>query len=116
MARHIGRHIHRGSDCRLWRIRNRQDLFRGWLARGMESADIVSPTYVFFHVYPGKIPLAHIDAYRLEGLSEEEIALTGIEDCFAAGNVALSSGRVLSTLGCRRARWSCIWNVVLLRY
>ena len=47
---------------------------------------IVSPTYVFFRIYPGQVPLAHIDAYRLEGLSEEEIALTGIEDCFATSN------------------------------
>ena len=32
--------------------------------------------------YQGRLPFCHIDAYRLEGLTEEEISLTGIADCF----------------------------------
>ena len=57
--------------------------FASGLARGMNIDDpIISPTYIFFNIYQGETPFAHIDAYRLEGLSEEEIALTGIEECF----------------------------------
>ena len=90
LARHIGRHIPPGAVIAAYgELGTGKTCFAAGLARGMGIGEtIVSPTYVFFRIYPGKIPLAHIDAYRLEGLSEEEIALTGIEDCFAAGNVA----------------------------
>lgn len=48
---------------------------------GVED-DVVSPTYIFFNEYQGRVPFCHIDAYRLEGLEEEELALTGLDDCF----------------------------------
>jgi len=40
------------------------------IAKGLEvpfSYPITSPTFTFVHEYPGRIPLYHIDLYRLEG-------------------------------------------------
>lgn len=58
-------------------------VFAAGLAAGLGVSDTVtSPTYIFFNEYQGRLPFCHIDAYRLEGLTEEEISLTGIADCF----------------------------------
>ncbi len=36
------------------------------LARGMESSEPVSsPTFVIMHIYEGRLPIYHFDAYRL---------------------------------------------------
>ena len=41
------------------------------LTRGIGSAlgitDVSSPTFVISRIYPGRIPLVHVDAYRLMG-------------------------------------------------
>lgn len=90
IARRLGRHVPAGTVIAAYgELGTGKTCFAAGLARGLGLDDIViSPTYVFFRLYPGSsIPFAHIDAYRLEGLSEEEIALTGIEDCFAKENV-----------------------------
>ena len=92
-ARHIGRHIPPGAVIAAYGdFRNRQDLFRGRTGAGYGNRrDHRQPRLCLFpHLSGGDPSGAHIDACRLEGLSEEEIALTGIEDCFAAGNVAFS--------------------------
>lgn len=88
VARRLGRHIPVGTVIAAYgELGMGKTCFAGGLARGMAIDDtVVSPTYIIFRLYPGVIPLAHIDAYRLEGLSEEEIAQTGIEDCFAPSN------------------------------
>jgi putative glutamine amidotransferase len=65
-------------------------VFAAGLARGLGVDEIItSPTYIYFQSYPGRQPFCHVDAYRLQGLSEEEIALTGVEECFARVNVTL---------------------------
>lgn len=90
IARRLGRHVPAGTVIAAYgELGMGKTCFATGLARGMGLEDVVvSPTYVFFRIYQGyKIPFAHIDAYRLEGLSEEEIALTGLEDCFAKENV-----------------------------
>lgn len=49
------------------------------LARGLdipESYYITSPTYSLIHEYPGRIPLFHIDLYRI--MSRDEIEGTGL--------------------------------------
>lgn len=49
------------------------------LARGLdvpESYYITSPTYSIIHEYPGRIPLFHIDLYRI--MSRGEIEGTGL--------------------------------------
>lgn len=49
------------------------------LARGLgvpENYYITSPTYSIIHEYPGRIPLFHIDLYRIRG--KDEIYETGL--------------------------------------
>ncbi|MDI6638081.1 MAG: tRNA (adenosine(37)-N6)-threonylcarbamoyltransferase complex ATPase subunit type 1 TsaE [Bacillota bacterium] len=49
---------------------------------------VVSPTFTIIHEHPGKVPLYHIDAYRLEGVPDAETV--GIEEClYGAGAVAI---------------------------
>lgn len=55
---------------------------------GVEE-EISSPTYIYFNRYQGRLPFYHVDAYRLEGREEEEIALIGIEECFRLDAVAV---------------------------
>ena len=58
-------------------------VFAAGLGKGLGVTEqVVSPTYIFFNEYAGRIGFCHIDAYRLEGLDEEELALTGLDDCF----------------------------------
>ena len=62
-------------------------VFAAGLATGLGVADqVTSPTFLFFHAYQGRLPFCHIDAYRLENLSQEEIALIGLDDCFRREN------------------------------
>lgn len=64
-------------------------LFAGALAQALGVTETVtSPTFIFFREYQGRIPFAHVDAYRLEGLEEEEIALTGVDDALTREKVA----------------------------
>lgn len=53
--------------------------FAQGLARGLgvpEGYDITSPTYTLINEYPGRLPLFHIDLYRLEdGFDAEMIGL-----------------------------------------
>lgn len=53
-----------------------QSVGRG--ARVAESCYITSPTYALLHEYPGRLPLYHLDLYRLG--SEEEIEELGFLD------------------------------------
>ncbi len=51
------------------------------LARGLEvpnGYDITSPTYTLVHEYPGRIPLVHIDLYRIHG--EMDAETIGLQD------------------------------------
>ncbi|MEK8022295.1 MAG: tRNA (adenosine(37)-N6)-threonylcarbamoyltransferase complex ATPase subunit type 1 TsaE [Candidatus Hydrogenedentota bacterium] len=58
-------------------------LVRG-IARGAGSEDHVSsPTYVIQHIYSGRIPVHHIDLYRLR--HHEDISDLGIDEALVAG-------------------------------
>ena len=85
LARRIGERLPAGTV-----IAARGDLgvgktvFAAGLGAGLGvSEPVVSPTYIFFNDYQGRLPFCHIDAYRLEGLEEEELALIGLDDCFS---------------------------------
>lgn len=55
------------------------------LARGLgvPDATVTSPTYVLQHVYRGgRLPLYHIDAYRLRG-GADEFEASGLNESFA---------------------------------
>lgn len=40
--------------------------------------DITSPTFSLLHEYPGRLPLYHMDFYRLQG--EDEVVELGVEE------------------------------------
>lgn len=53
------------------------------IARGLAVPDryyITSPSFTIFHEYPGKIPLYHMDLYRLSG--SDDIAEMGLDEFF----------------------------------
>ncbi len=37
------------------------------IGQALEIENITSPTFVISRIHPGKIPLVHVDAYRLQG-------------------------------------------------
>jgi tRNA threonylcarbamoyladenosine biosynthesis protein TsaE len=54
-------------------------------ALGVEGP-VTSPTFTIGQRYEGRLPVSHLDLYRLEGLDEEDPAL--LEDYLGAGSVA----------------------------
>ncbi|MCX7031968.1 MAG: tRNA (adenosine(37)-N6)-threonylcarbamoyltransferase complex ATPase subunit type 1 TsaE [Spirochaetes bacterium] len=58
------------------------------IARGLGIEDeIISPTYTIVADYPGRIPLAHVDLYRVEGATQ--IANLGLDDLLAGPGVTV---------------------------
>jgi len=53
---------------------------------GVES-EVTSPTFTLIHEYPGRLPLYHVDLYRLE--SEEEVLRIGIDDYMESDGVTV---------------------------
>jgi len=54
-------------------------LVRGIVAGlGAPAASVTSPTFLLVHEYQGRLPVVHIDLYRLQRL--EEIELIGLSD------------------------------------
>lgn len=61
------------------------------LARGLGVAgDVMSPTFQLVRLYPGPLPLAHADLYRLG--SSAELGDLGLDDLLDAGVVAIEWG------------------------
>ena len=57
------------------------------LARGLEVPDryyITSPSYTLVNEYPGRLPLFHLDLYRLTDLDFDDIGLHDILDTHSA--------------------------------
>jgi tRNA threonylcarbamoyladenosine biosynthesis protein TsaE len=58
------------------------------IARGLSvSEDVTSPTYTIVSEYTGKLPLYHMDAYRLGG--EEEFLSIGAEELLYGAGVCV---------------------------
>jgi tRNA threonylcarbamoyladenosine biosynthesis protein TsaE len=58
------------------------------IARGLGIEDeVISPTYTIVADYPGRIPLAHVDLYRVEGAAQ--IAGLGLDDLIAGPGVTV---------------------------
>ena len=56
---------------------------------GVEPEEVSSPSYTLVHEYRGgRVPLFHLDLYRLDS-PEEEVGALGIEEILAAGGVVL---------------------------
>lgn len=51
------------------------------------TAPVTSPTFTIGHLYPGRVPVAHLDLYRLADLGQEDPAL--LDDYVTERNVAL---------------------------
>ena len=60
------------------------------LAQGLEvpaAAAVASPSFTLIHEYPGRVPLAHIDLYRLENVTPE--MLPDLEEYLSGPRVAV---------------------------
>lgn len=58
------------------------------IARGLEVAEqVTSPTFILMRAYEGRLPLVHVDAYRLEHL--QEVIDLGLPEMLDDGAVAL---------------------------
>jgi len=58
-------------------------------ALGVLPEEVSSPSYTLVHEYKGgRVPLFHLDLYRLD-TPEEDVGALGIEDILAAGGVVL---------------------------
>ena len=60
------------------------------LAEGLGVEDprwVTSPTFVLVHEYPGRVPVYHIDAYRLSGPDDAEAL--GTDELFFGDGVAI---------------------------
>jgi tRNA threonylcarbamoyladenosine biosynthesis protein TsaE len=58
------------------------------LAKGMDVAEnvpVVSPTFTLINEYPGRIPLFHLDVYRLSG--PRDLEDMGYEEIFYGGGI-----------------------------
>jgi tRNA threonylcarbamoyladenosine biosynthesis protein TsaE len=50
------------------------------------TGDVASPTFTFWHRYPGPIPLEHLDLYRIDDPAEAREL--GLEDALAPDGIA----------------------------
>jgi tRNA threonylcarbamoyladenosine biosynthesis protein TsaE len=61
------------------------------IARGCGSpAPVASPTFQLVRVYPGRVQLAHVDLYRLDG--GDQMRDLGLEELLDAGAVVVEWG------------------------
>lgn len=56
-------------------------------ALGVDPAEVRSPTFTLVNIYPGRLPVYHIDLYRIE--KEEDLTELGLEECIGTDGVAL---------------------------
>ncbi|MBJ7448839.1 MAG: tRNA (adenosine(37)-N6)-threonylcarbamoyltransferase complex ATPase subunit type 1 TsaE [Parachlamydiales bacterium] len=52
---------------------------------GISEQEIVSPTYIYLHSYPGKTTVHHFDLYRLQ--DPEEFLAMGFDEMLEAGGI-----------------------------
>ena len=84
----LGQCIRKGIALRLTGdLGSGKTCFVQGLAQGLEVPDsyvVASPTYALINDYPGRLPLYHVDLYRLEGgLDADRIGLGEILDAEA---------------------------------
>lgn len=91
LGRRIGERIPAGTVIALsGDLGAGKTVFAAGVAAGLGISDTVtSPTYIFYNEYSGREQLCHIDAYRLEGLEDEEKSLIGLDDALAPHKVVL---------------------------
>src|SRR5688500_15515044 len=59
------------------------------VARGLgaDPAGVTSPTFTFLHVYEGRIPVYHLDLYRLE--TADQVRDLGVDEFIGGNGLAL---------------------------
>jgi tRNA threonylcarbamoyladenosine biosynthesis protein TsaE len=89
MGRLIGAILERGDIVALiGELGSGKTCLTQGLAKGMgvaENAPVVSPTFTLINEYPGKIPLFHLDVYRLSG--PRDLEDMGYEEVFYGGGI-----------------------------
>jgi tRNA threonylcarbamoyl adenosine modification protein YjeE len=79
------------------------------LARGLGlAAEVMSPTFQLVRLYPGPLPLAHVDLYRLADSSELDDL--GLEELLEDGVVAVEWGDRLQSCLAVRVRLEIVGN------
>lgn len=76
LANHLGKHLKAGTVITLeGNLGTGKTAFTKALAKSLQIKEAVtSPTFTIIKEYKGRLPLYHIDAYRLEN-SEEDLGL-----------------------------------------
>ncbi|HEV8229165.1 MAG TPA: tRNA (adenosine(37)-N6)-threonylcarbamoyltransferase complex ATPase subunit type 1 TsaE [Candidatus Limnocylindria bacterium] len=86
----IARLAHAGDVVALWGElgAGKTVLAKGIAAGlGIDASDVSSPTFVILHEhFGGRLPLFHLDLYRLEG---QDLGTTGWEETLDAGGVTV---------------------------
>ncbi|HJT19635.1 MAG TPA: tRNA (adenosine(37)-N6)-threonylcarbamoyltransferase complex ATPase subunit type 1 TsaE [Nitrospira sp.] len=88
LGRLIGRSLHGGETLALFGPlgSGKTALVRGIAAGlGAPPSDVSSPTFVLIHEYRGRLPLAHVDLYRLE--SPSDLESTGLTEYLSGPTV-----------------------------
>ncbi len=77
---------------------------------GVEDESLVcSPSFTLINVYTGRVPLYHVDLYRLEG--EEEIEGLGLEDYLGEGVMAVEWSEKMGRTFCEIKRLEVVIEV-----
>jgi tRNA threonylcarbamoyladenosine biosynthesis protein TsaE len=90
LGRAIGIALHGGESLALYGPlgSGKTALVRGIAAGlGATSGAVSSPTFVLLHEYRGRLPLAHVDLYRLN--SRKEVDSIGLDDYFSGSTVVV---------------------------
>ncbi len=86
----LGRHVRAGDLIALiGELGSGKTVFVGGLARGLgvdPAAHVSSPTFTIMHRYPGRLPLYHIDLYRID--TPEAFATVGLDDYLEGDGIA----------------------------
>ena len=86
----IGRHARAGDLIALiGELGSGKTVLVQGLARGLgvdQATYVSSPTFTIMHRYLGRLPLYHIDLYRIE--TPEAFATLGLDDCLEGDGVA----------------------------
>ena len=95
LGERLGRSLRKGDALSLeGELGSGKTTFVKGLAKGLgikvDSSEVVSPTFVFIKEYPCRIPLFHLDLYRLDEIKPSDRAL--IEECFEDGASAVEWG------------------------
>ncbi len=91
MGRLIGAILERGDIVALiGELGSGKTCLTQGMAKGLgveENVPVVSPTFTLINEYPGKIPLIHLDVYRLSG--PRDLEDMGYEEYFEGGGIVV---------------------------